>query len=102
MQAIFISAMAAQHNFMTYHDPEDYCSPELVITDGFDEGQGYVGIEQADIDALPQTEILPGEKERADSRRDSIAKAMWDDYIKYRLDNGYLDWILEYRFLGVN
>jgi hypothetical protein len=74
-QAKFVPAMAALHNFIRIHDPNDIYLPEQ--EDHF-EGPGAVVVPEN----LGGT-ISAVEKNHADDRRDSIAGNMWVQYQDY-------------------
>ncbi|KIL55163.1 hypothetical protein M378DRAFT_18193 [Amanita muscaria Koide BX008] len=85
MQAKFVSSIGALHNFIRIHDPSDNAMTESVdgeITTAsgthlVEEGPGQPReISQEELGF----QITNEEKERAEARRDRIAKKMWDDY----------------------
>ncbi|KAH8798559.1 hypothetical protein DL96DRAFT_1509285, partial [Flagelloscypha sp. PMI_526] len=76
------AALAAIHNFILEHDPEDIhkaLEKLYQMNDAWDDPQpGWC--EAHDLDALAQR--LPGRMEKtiADARRDQIAQDMWISY----------------------
>jgi hypothetical protein len=85
MQAKFVSSIGALHNFIRIHDPSDNATTESVDreisiasgTHSVEEGPGQPReISQEELGF----QITNEEKERAEARRDRIAKKMWDDY----------------------
>jgi hypothetical protein len=73
-QARIIMACGIIHNFIRLHDPED---ADLLDLDIEMDDNGLDGA--VDPDEL-SAGISPEETERADARRDDIAKAMWASY----------------------
>lgn len=84
-QAKIPCALAALHNYIRIHDPED---------DGDSEGEDYQDehasgadndMEEEEPDPeLLGTHISNAEKRRATARRDKIAQDMWADYLRLR------------------
>lgn len=84
MQAMFIPAMGTVHNFIRIHDPQD--DDFHPNHDNSPSGSRQEAAEPQVI--LPQElgmQITEAEKQRAEARRDRIAKKMWDDYQEYLL-----------------
>jgi hypothetical protein len=73
-QARIIMACGIIHNFIRLHDPED---ADLLDLDIEMDDNGLDGA--VDPDEL-SAGISPAETDRADARRDDIAKAMWASY----------------------
>ncbi|KAJ7348038.1 hypothetical protein DFH08DRAFT_698780, partial [Mycena albidolilacea] len=83
-QAKIPCALAALHNFIQIHDPDDFS----------DDGTGHGGprnptftlceVDGDDRRTFPEEElgrfISPEEKRRAEAFRDRIAQEMWDQY----------------------
>ncbi|KAJ3791475.1 hypothetical protein GGU11DRAFT_655999, partial [Lentinula aff. detonsa] len=83
--AKLVPALGAVHNFIRVKDPADYARgiqnkpAELHIIQAMeDEDMG----EEAEDGELGGR-VSPAERRRALAKRDAIAKAMWDDYVKY-------------------
>ncbi|KAJ3963907.1 hypothetical protein EV361DRAFT_812900, partial [Lentinula raphanica] len=73
------SALAALHNFIMDHDPEEHIAEDLI--------DPIPGAHLDPIDMLPnQGDLMVGQRTEADSeagyqRREQIAQAMWDQYV---------------------
>ncbi len=73
-QSKTVHALCVLHNFIRVHDPDDMdltTQDEITCTPHAAEAGDFGG------------EIGSAEQKAALSRRDSIAKAMWHDYITY-------------------
>jgi DDE superfamily endonuclease len=70
LQARIPAALAAIHNFIRIHDPEELTS----FTEPVDLERGFVSGE------LAAGQTRTAEKRRATTRRDEIAAAMWAQY----------------------
>jgi hypothetical protein len=70
LQARIPAALAAIHNFIRVHDPEELAS----FADSEDLEPGFVSGE------LAAGQTRTAEKRRANTRRDEIAAAMWVQY----------------------
>jgi hypothetical protein len=77
MQAKFVPALAALHNFILIHEPI------AETTDQVEEGDNSRPVQdiQIQLEELGSN-ITRAERQRANSRRDGIAKAMWEDYCR--------------------
>ncbi|KAJ7098428.1 hypothetical protein C8R44DRAFT_642836, partial [Mycena epipterygia] len=71
-----ITACCIIHNFIRLHDPDD---ADCDLEDDMDEDNEYMQSETHPEDL--SAGISPEETERADAKRDSIAKAMWESYL---------------------
>jgi len=79
-QAKIPGAIAALHNFVHIHDPDDLATKEGDNSDDDDEAPN-----RYDIPITPENlggHISQAEKDRAGEKRDIIAKAMWEDYVE--------------------
>lgn len=99
-QAAFVPALAALHNFIRKHDPNDNgedLGADMVWLGSTGQGSGpqndevtgtsVNGTEEIREEDLG-TGITPAEREQAIKRRDNIAKAMWVDYLHVRHERG--------------
>ena len=87
MQARFIPALAAVHNFIQVHEPVDRLrkssssttteSQSSLTTETVDQASGN---EEDEEELANRWEITPEERRRAGAERDRIAKDMWNDY----------------------
>jgi hypothetical protein len=80
-QAKIPAAIAALHNFVHVHDPDDLAMEEGDNGDDLDDGIGN----GEEIPITPENlggYISQAEKDRAGAKRDEIAKAMWEDYVE--------------------
>ena len=76
-QAKIPCALAALHNYIRLHDPDDTTSDDLDDLDSDTiPNVSSGGVAADDLGA----HISAAEKERASARRDSIVMAMWEDY----------------------
>jgi len=87
MQARFIPALAAVHNFIQIHEPSDRLRDSSSSATGsqvFSEnGAANIEDEEAEEDKeelARQWKITPEERRRAGAERDHIAKEMWNNY----------------------
>ncbi|TFK86405.1 hypothetical protein K466DRAFT_492898 [Polyporus arcularius HHB13444] len=74
VQAKIVHALCVLHNFIRIHDPDD-----LDIT----AHEELARVPQDPSAAEFGGSISATEQREATSRRDRIAKAMWDDYVAY-------------------
>jgi hypothetical protein len=74
-QALIVSALAVLHNFIRIHDPDDLVEEE-------DENVGLRRPERPPPEAELQRNITVEERDRATTRRDRIAQAMWADWVR--------------------
>ncbi|KAF8153669.1 hypothetical protein BJ912DRAFT_868623, partial [Pholiota molesta] len=80
-QAKVPGAIAALHNFIRIHDPDDLAREDSDDSDSESEGIPN----QPEIPITPETlggHISQAEKNRANAKRDQIARAMWEDYVE--------------------
>lgn len=81
MQAMFVPALSAIHNFNRVHDRSTNHIFDENISTGF---QGATSNTQTEPRIVTEQElgfnITAEERQRANERRDRIAKAMWADY----------------------
>lgn len=87
VQARIPAALAAIHNFIRLHDPEDQI---------FSIAQTLERIRAANEPTVNppayfSTHISAEEKKRAEKKRDEIAQACWDQYIEYLAQNSGVD-----------
>ena len=75
-QARLISALAALHNFIQVHDPNEVTFTALEGTQSLQNGPGDVENEEVNRSHY----ISPEERQQAARTRDRIALDMWDDY----------------------
>lgn len=88
VQARIPAALAALHNYVRLHDPED----EIFVV----ERETLL-----DASTSPPNQDLPGEyrsgyvsteeRNRASVRRDQIAQELWEQYQAYLEENGYFE-----------
>lgn len=82
IQARIPAALAAIHNFIHIHDPNDDI---FRIARDLERARSY-----EEPTAPPEyfsTYISPQEKQRAEAKRDQIAQQCWDQYQQYLLEN---------------
>jgi hypothetical protein len=78
-QAQFVPALAALHNFISVHDPDDM------------EDHTWSEVQRQSPPIQPEHlggSISRAEQERANTRRDKIAEAMWAQYVEYQNEAG--------------
>lgn len=85
VQARIPPAMAALHNFILKHDPVEW--EDILNMEIEDPNPGT----RNDSGRLAEGPTDAAEKERSESRRDSIAQAMWDSYQQLLRERGELD-----------
>ena len=79
-QAKIPYALAALHNFIRIHDPEDNATASY---DHAELDGGHSQTSQSSHEINPENlggNISQAERNRASEKRDVIAKAMWEDY----------------------
>lgn len=79
-QSLIPLAIAALHNFITFHDPP--ASPLELPT------VRELLVPNTHGDSLPSTGVSPQETARASALRDQIAENMWNDYLQEVLRRG--------------
>jgi hypothetical protein len=83
VQAQIPSALVALHNFILEHDEADL-DRWIIDEQAEDSSRGVRRTQEIDFGSLASTaRVSPAEKRHAETRRDEIAKAMWDDYLEY-------------------
>lgn len=82
VQAQVPPALAALHNFIMFHDPDD-------ITSHLTNDQGQMTFDQepgqhheSEFGNLADGAVQRAEKNRATAARDRIAGEMWDEYVR--------------------
>jgi hypothetical protein len=98
IQAMFIVAQGALHNFIRIHDPDDDTSNldntwiESLHRFGGSRAHASSNRSNEDEDDIQEGElgsdITPEERERATKHRDDIAKAMWQQYQEVLREQG--------------
>jgi len=82
-QAKIPCALAALHNYIRIHDPDDDATEDFdFLDDSTTETNPYGNLHQESDDLGGH--ISNAEKQRASDRRDDIARAMWADYERER------------------
>ncbi|KAF8871546.1 hypothetical protein BD779DRAFT_1453842, partial [Infundibulicybe gibba] len=81
-QAKIPCALAALHNYIRIHDPDDATGGDSDAEESNNLDIPNIAHYEADVDVSDDlgAHISTAEKERAAARRDNIAMAMWDDY----------------------
>ena len=74
VQAKIPSALAALHNFIRIHDPDDWNEEPLNLTSHV--APNHDRVAPAELGGY----ISHAERERASTKRDEIAEAMWASY----------------------
>lgn len=83
VQARIPAALAALHNFIKTHEPDDQ-----PLTDGDNTGGYQDGL---DPENIPDQELEQLEGGTMGAKRDAIALAMWVDYQRVLQERGFLD-----------
>lgn len=81
-QAKIPAAIAALHNFVHIHDPDDLATEE---GDNGDDSEDDARGNGHEIPITPENlggHISQAEKDCAGAKRDEIAMAMWEDYVE--------------------
>lgn len=81
MQAKFVAALCALHNFIRIHDPDDQAD-EPAGRPEVSRGGSHTNVEELG------GQITEVERDRASERRDNIAKAMWTSYQQVLQERG--------------
>ena len=84
-QAKIPAALAALHNFIHIHDPDDNAQDE----DDYEEGHNLQSRIEIHVEHLGGY-ISQAEKDRASAKREAIATAMWVDYQNILAQRGQL------------
>jgi uncharacterized protein YoaH (UPF0181 family) len=83
MQAMFVPALAAVHNFTGVHD-QDRLMDQTNSPSGFQQARSLTAGTEMEPRVITEEElgfnITAEEKQRANERRDRIARQMWVDY----------------------
>lgn len=87
IQAQVPAGLAALHNFIMQHDPEDIETYITNTADDLDPNPGAMH-EFNNYGALSTQAVTSAERTRATRHRDRIAQAMWTQYNDYLADNG--------------
>lgn len=82
VQARIPPALAAIHNFIREHDPDEIREFADVT---FDPNPGFVN---HDHGTLANGRMTRADKERADVKRDEIAQGMWEQYQEFLQERG--------------
>ncbi|KAF8815798.1 hypothetical protein BYT27DRAFT_7070751, partial [Phlegmacium glaucopus] len=83
-QAKIPGAIAALHNFVHVHDPDDLAEEDGDNSDDSDDEE-TPHRQPHEIPITPENlggHISQAEKDRASAKRDEIAKAMWEKYVE--------------------
>lgn len=75
-QARVVPALCALHNFIRIHDPDDLEEPKEGEQDGDSDSDS-----DEDVGSLGRDRTT-AEVRQSEQRRDEIAKAMWEDYVR--------------------
>lgn len=86
VQAKIPPALAAIHNFIMEHDPEDIEQYLTNSADDLDPNPGAMHNFES-YGSLSQQAVTPTEKRRATTYRDRLAEAMWSQYTNHREDS---------------
>lgn len=81
IQAQVPPGLAAVHNFIMQHDPEDHTHYINNTEDDWDPNPGVMHEDQYGL--LSTRAVNQAEKTRATAHRDRIAQAMWDEYLTH-------------------
>jgi hypothetical protein len=83
VQAKIPSALVALHNFILEHDESDL-DRWIIDEQAQDSSPGSRRDAEIDFGRLASSaRVSPAEKHHAETMRDNIAKAMWDNYVQY-------------------
>ena len=88
-QAKIPGAIAALHNFIHVHDPDDLAHDDGDNSDD-SETEDFEYFNTGDNPITPESlggHISQAEKDRASAKRDEIAMAMWNDYEELQARN---------------
>ena len=84
MQAMFVPALAAVHNFVSVHDRDRDDMHQMNSPTGSQQARSSSAGTQTEPCIITEEElgfnVTAEEKRRANERRDRIAKQMWVDY----------------------